>query len=133
MSRVLFFMMFSLVVGCAANGGSSSSVPQRDYAKCYTESQCAEAIGAAIRLNWSRPDSARNGLIVMIELSLAYDGSIDSLDVKQYSGNVEYDFSTINAIRNSAPFSELSNLDALIFNRFFKKFKVRFRPEDLAN
>lgn len=130
--KVLLLISLLVVSGCATNSKKNVYVPKRDHAKCYTASQCVESIRIAISDNWSRPESARNGLIVMLDITLSDQGYVNSLKIAQYSGNPEFDFSTLNAIRKAAPFSELSNLDPAVFNLYFKKFKVRFRPEDLA-
>lgn len=130
MNKKLILIALIFIAGCASN--KSGYIPQRDFSKCYSVHECVKAIQVAITDNWSRPDSARNGIQVTINLSLLPDGSIKSISIGKASGNKAFDASAISATENAAPFTELSELDRKIFNKGFSKVELLFMPMDLA-
>ncbi len=81
---------------------------------------------------WNRPPSARNGMKAEVRISLSPFGDILDIAVVKSSGSEEFDRSVIQAIKRSAPYSELKNLDRRIFNEEFRRFTFEFSPEDLV-
>ena len=81
---------------------------------------------------WNRPPSARNNMVAEVRISLSPFGDLLDITLVQGSGNEPFDRSVIQAIRNAAPFSELRNLERRVFDEYFRRFTIRFRPEDLV-
>ncbi len=79
---------------------------------------------------WSRPPSARSDMEVTIQIQLVPGGEVIDALVIQSSGNAAFDRSAINAIRSAGklPVPEEQRL----FDKSFRRFKMRFRPEDLS-
>ncbi len=79
---------------------------------------------------WSRPPNARSGMEVTVQIQLVPGGEVIDVLVLQSSGNAAFDRSAINAIRSAArlPVPE----DQRLFDKSFRRFKMRFRPEDLS-
>ena len=81
---------------------------------------------------WNRPPSARNNMVAEVRISLSPFGDLLDITLVQSSGNEPFDRSVMQAIRNAAPFSEFRNLDRRIFDDYFRRITIRFRPEDLV-
>ncbi|OED40177.1 hypothetical protein ACH42_17760 [Endozoicomonas sp. (ex Bugula neritina AB1)] len=81
---------------------------------------------------WNRPPSARNNMVAEVRISLSPFGDLLDIALVQSSGNDEYDRSVIQAVKNSAPFPEFKQLERSIFNQYFRRITIRFRPEDLV-
>lgn len=78
---------------------------------------------------WSRPLSARNGMVVVLSVRLLPDGTVHRVSVAQSSGSAAFDRSCLKAIQKAGSLPVPEERD--VFNRFFKKFSIQFRPEDL--
>ena len=81
---------------------------------------------------WNRPPSARNNMVAEVRISLSPFGDLLDITLVRGSGNEPFDRSVMQAIRNAAPFSELRNLDRRVFDEYFRRITIRFRPEDLV-
>ena len=81
---------------------------------------------------WNRPPSARNNMVAEVRISLSPFGDLLDVTLVQSSGNEPFDRSVMQAIRNAAPFNELRNLERRVFDEYFRRFTIRFRPEDLV-
>ena len=94
-----------------------------------------DRVSATIRLavvnRWTRPPSARNGMLAVLEIQLVPTGDVVSVSVEQSSGDNAFDRSAINAVEKAARFPEVAQLDARTFERDFRRFTLIFRPEDL--
>ena len=99
------------------------------------EGSLTDTIAAIIRQSvigrWTRPPSARNGMIVVLQISLAPMGDLIGVSVLKSSGNIAFDRSAINAVEKAARFSEVRRLERADFERNFRRFQLIFRPEDL--
>lgn len=82
--------------------------------------------------NWSRPDAARNGMQVVLDVEFLADGTISRVVVARSSGNAAFDNSALAAVRNVARVREIQSLDPATYQRFYRKRSMAFRPEDLS-
>lgn len=82
-----------------------------------------------IKRYWSRPPTARNGMEVILRVSLLPGGQVGSVKVIQSSGDHALDFSAKRAVQRAGtlPVPE----DPKLFNQYFKSLQLPFRPEDL--
>ena len=81
---------------------------------------------------WSRPPSARNNMLAVVQLKLSPFGDLLSYKLITSSGDDAFDRSVLQAVKQAAPFPELKQLERRVFNNNFKTFNFRFRPEDLV-
>ena len=81
--------------------------------------------------NWSRPPSARLGMQVSIELRLVPTGRIVGVTIIESSGDRAFDQAAQQAAFKAEQFKELQEMDSTIFEKYFRKVKVIFSPEDL--
>ena len=93
--------------------------------------QVAALMQARITQNWRRPPSARNGMEVLLEISLVPTGDVVGISVLSSSGSIAFDRSAIAAVERVAQFSEVAVLPISDFERYFRRFPLRFKPEDL--
>jgi colicin import membrane protein len=93
--------------------------------------QVAALIKQAVIGRWTRPPSARNNMVAILEIALVPTGDVVGVTVLESSGNVAFDSSAVNAIEKVARFSEVKSLDRAVFERDFRRFQLIFRPEDL--
>ena len=98
----------------------------------------AEAVGSAlayirdeISKRWKRPADARNGMYVEVMIRLVPTGEVISVEVVAKDATDAMVASVKNAVRKVGRFDKLSGLDTVIFDANFRKFRLRFRPEDL--
>jgi len=82
-----------------------------------------------ISSNWSRPASARNGMTVDIEIHLLPNGELRDVFIIQGSGDKATDLSAERAVRKVLRFQVPQ--DIRLFESHFRRFKFRFKPEDL--
>ncbi len=89
-----------------------------------------DAIRRLVARYWSRPPSARSEMQVTLQIQLVPGGEVIDVLVIESSGNPAFDRSAINAIRSAGklPVPEEQRL----FDKSFRRFKMRFRPEDLS-
>lgn len=88
-----------------------------------------QAIKRAISREWTRPPSARNGMVARLRLHLAPTGELLSVELVTSSGNAPYDRSVERAIRKVRRFEVPK--DRRLFEAEFRRFTILFRPEDL--
>jgi TonB family protein len=93
--------------------------------------QVAGLMQARITQNWRRPPSARNGMEVLLIISLVPTGEVVGISVSSGSGSVAFDRSAIAAVERVARFPEVTVLSISDFERYFRRFPLRFKPEDL--
>lgn len=80
---------------------------------------------------WRRSASARNGMIVELSIRLLPSGEVDDAFVSKSSGDDRFDRDAVRAVMKAASFPELQKLDPVVFDRYYRKFTMIFRPEDL--
>ena len=82
--------------------------------------------------HWNRPPSARNNMVATLQVALSPYGDLLEVRLIESSGNDAYDRSVVQAVQRAAPFPEVRNLERRIFDKNFRRFNFRFRPEDLV-
>jgi len=108
-----------------ANNARALSVEQQMVA------QYGNIIKELVSGAWSRPPSARNGMLAIVQLRLTPTGEIISSTIVQSSGDQPFDRSVLQAVDRVGSFSELQDMPTPIFERYFRNFNLEFRPEDL--
>ena len=86
---------------------------------------------ARITQNWRRPPSARNGMEVLLIISLVPTGEVVGISVSSSSGSTAFDRSAIAAVERVTRFPEVTILSISDFERYLRRFPLRFKPEDL--
>jgi colicin import membrane protein len=90
-----------------------------------------DLIRQLVSQNWTRPPSARNGMVVVVQINMLPDGTIANASVSRSSGDAGFDSSAVNAVRNVGRISEMQGLSPADFAPY-RSFKMTFTPEDLA-
>ncbi len=89
----------------------------------------AQGIYQLIVTNWSRPPSARNGMQTKLMVELVPTGDVVGVMVTSSSGNEAFDRSAEQAVRKVGKFDVPK--DPALFEKYFRRFPVLFKPEDL--
>ena len=106
---------------------------EQAYRKAVTNDEKTLAymhqIGRVITANWSRPPSARNGMVAELRVWLIPTGEVIDVNLEKSSGDDAFDRSAMQAVKKSRtlPVPE----DITHFERDFRRFTLVFRPEDL--
>lgn len=82
---------------------------------------------------WSRPPSARNGMVVVLRIRMVPTGDILDVAIVQSSGDFAFDRAAESAVLKVNRFTELQGMDPRLFDRNFRTFLLTFRPQDLLN
>jgi len=91
----------------------------------------AATIRASVINRWTRPPSARNGMVSILSIQLVPTGEVVGVSVLQSSGNTAFDRSAITAVERTGRFPEVAKLDNRTFEVNFRRFQLIFKPEDL--
>ena len=91
----------------------------------------AAGIQAAVVNRWTRPPSARNGMMAVLSIQLVPTGEVVGVGVLESSGNSAFDRSAMTAVERVARFPEVAKLDNRLFESSFRRFQLVFKPEDL--
>lgn len=91
----------------------------------------AASVQARISQNWRRPPSARNGMEVLLQINLVPTGEVVGISVVKSSGSSPFDRSAVAAIERVRQFPEVATLSIKDFEKYFRQYKIRLRPEDL--
>jgi colicin import membrane protein len=91
----------------------------------------SELIRERVEQNWSRPPSARTGMVCEFVIDMLPNGQVVSVTLTKSSGNAAYDASAEQAIKRVERFTEIKNVPIDVFERYFRRFKFVFNPEDL--
>ena len=102
-------------------------VADREAAASY-EGLIAELVAA----HWSRPPSSTPGLQVLLGIALLPTGEVVRVETLKSSGNIAFDRSAVRAVEAATPFRELQALPPRVFERYFRRFRFLFIPEDLS-
>jgi colicin import membrane protein len=102
-----------------------------------TEAELVMAYSAVIhdlvQQYWSRPPSARNGMVVVLRIRMVPTGDILDVEIVQSSGDFAFDRAAESAVLKVNRFTELQGMDPRLFDRNFRTFLLTFRPQDLLN
>ena len=79
--------------------------------------------------NWSRPPSARNGMEATLQVDLVPTGDVVAVTLIQGSGSNAFDRSAEAAVRKARRFEV--PVESALFERYFRRFTLLFKPEDL--
>lgn len=93
--------------------------------------KAGDRIRTLIERSWSRPPSARTGMVTTLQIQLMSSGQLVDVRVIKSSGNAEYDQSAINAVRRVGQFPLPDDMTPSVFNQNFKSFVLEFNPQDL--
>ncbi|CAH0991623.1 hypothetical protein SIN8267_01732 [Sinobacterium norvegicum] len=106
-----------------------------DYQQASSNAQLATSYSALIReqvgQSWSRPPSARNDMEVLLQIHLVPTGEVSSVEILKGSGSAVFDQSAVRAVNKAERFVELQDLPPAVFEQYFRRFNLLFRPEDL--
>ena len=91
----------------------------------------AATIRASVVNRWTRPPSARNGMVSILSIQLVPTGEVVGVSVLQSSGNTTFDRSALTAVERTGRFPEVAKLDNRTFEANFRRFQLIFKPEDL--
>ena len=91
----------------------------------------AATIQASVINRWTRPPSARNGMVSILSIQLVPTGELVGVSVLQSSGNIAFDRSAMTAVERTGRFPEVAKLDNRTFEANFRRFQLIFKPEDL--
>lgn len=86
-----------------------------------------------VQRNWSRPPSARNGMVVVLRITMVPTGDVLDVAVVQSSGDFAFDRAAESAVLKVDRFRELQGMPTRLFDRNFRSFLLTFRPQDLLN
>lgn len=102
-----------------------------------TEAELVMAYSAVIhdlvQQYWSRPPSARNGMVVVLRIRMVPTGDVLDVEIVQSSGDFAFDRAAESAVLKVNRFTELQGMDPRLFDRNFRTFLLTFRPQDLLN
>lgn len=88
-------------------------------------------IAERIVSKWSRPPSARRGMLCDLVIQLVPTGKIITVNITKSSGNAAFDRSAEQAVRAVDQIPELQSMDINTFERNFRTIHLQFNPEDL--
>jgi colicin import membrane protein len=86
---------------------------------------------AEVASRWKRPPNTRPDMEVLLSAHLSRSGRILSANVLRSSGDLEFDHSALEALRQVAQFEYVSRIPAALYDSHFKWLRLRFRPEDI--
>ncbi|MBY4675293.1 cell envelope integrity protein TolA [Marinobacterium arenosum] len=84
-----------------------------------------------ITRNWRIKSGAKNGMEVAVRVQLLPTGEVVDAFVERSSGDSHFDRSAVQAVLRAERFPELQKLDPIAFDRYYRSFTLKFRPEDL--
>jgi colicin import membrane protein len=90
-------------------------------------------IRGEIDQKWVLPANARNGMMVELVIHLVPTGEIVNIEVSYRDASATDAFvaSVDKAVRKVGRFDKLSQLSPVLFDANFRKFTLKFKPEDL--
>ncbi len=91
-------------------------------------------IQSRVASNWSRPPSARLGMVTELEIALDGQARVVGVSVIKSSGNSAFDLSAEQAVRRVEQFDRLRELiqqDRAAYEQNFRRFRLVFNPQDL--
>ena len=91
----------------------------------------AATIQRAVVNRWTRPPSARNGMVSVLSIQLVPTGEVVGVGMLTTSGDAAFDRSAISAVERVGKFPEIAQLDSRVFETTCRRFQLIFRPEDL--
>lgn len=93
-----------------------------------------QLISALVQSNWSRPPTARNGMVAVVGIETLPTGEISNQYIVESSGNEAFDLSVLRAVSGLERIDELrelANTNRAAYERNFRRFRFKFQPTDL--
>lgn len=90
-----------------------------------------ELLSERVAQNWSRPPSARAGMVAVFNIDMLPNGQVVGVELAKSSGNFAFDNAAEQAIRKVERFVEIKDVPIDVFERNFRHFQFAFNPEDL--
>lgn len=112
----------------AAQAQAAAAAQEGEAVMSYTT-----LIHDLVQQQWSRPPSARNGMMAVLRIRLVPTGEVIDVEVVQSSGDGPFDRAAVTAVNRVGTIRELQGMDPQLFNRNFRTLLLTFRPEDLLN
>ncbi|MCO4836457.1 MAG: cell envelope integrity protein TolA, partial [Oceanospirillaceae bacterium] len=86
-----------------------------------------------ISLKWVRPANALTGMLVELEINLVPTGEVVDIQISYRDASATDAFvsSVVKAVKKVGRFDKLSQLNPVLFDANFRKFTLKFKPEDL--
>ena len=109
---------------------AAEQAQQQQLADIEVAQSYAAMIRQRVEQKWSRPPSARQGMEVLLEIQLVPTGYVAGVRVLKSSGNPAFDQSALQAVNKIESFVEIKNMPSRIFEAQFRRFTLRFNPED---
>lgn len=109
---------------------AAEQAQQQQLADIEVAQSYAAMIRQRVEQKWSRPPSARQGMEVLLEIQLVPTGYVAGVRVLKSSGNPAFDQSALQAVNKVENFVEIKNMPSRIFDAQFRRFQLRFSPED---
>ncbi len=90
-----------------------------------------ELLAERVAQNWSRPPSARAGMVAVFNIDMLPNGQVVDVNLAKSSGNFAFDNAAEQAIRKVERFVEIKDVPIDVFEKNFRHFQFSFNPEDL--
>lgn len=90
-----------------------------------------ELLSERVAQNWSRPPSARAGMVAIFNIDMLPNGQVIGVQLAKSSGNSAFDNAAEQAIKKVERFIEIKDVPIDVFERNFRHFQFAFNPEDL--
>ena len=90
-----------------------------------------DLIKARASEGWARPPSTQHNMEVTLQIDMANDGTIMSVEITKSSGDVQYDRSVVTTIKNIGQLTEAQRMKPSEREKY-RSFKMLFTPDDLA-
>jgi colicin import membrane protein len=90
-----------------------------------------ELLSERVAQNWSRPPSARAGMVAVFNIDMLPNGQVVGVQLAKSSGNAAFDNAAEQAIKKVERFVEIKDVPIDVFERNFRHFQFAFNPEDL--
>ena len=87
----------------------------------------------SVRQRWVRPANARTGMVVELVIRLVPTGEVVNIEISYRDASATDAFvaSVVKAVKKVGRFDKLSQLSPVLFDANFRKFTIKFKPEDL--
>lgn len=109
---------------------AAEQAQQQQLADVEVAQSYAAMIRQRVEQKWSRPPSAQKGMETLLEIQLVPTGYVVGVRIIKSSGNPAFDQSAEQAVKKVDSFVEIKDMPSRIFETQFRRFTLRFSPED---
>jgi len=109
---------------------AAEQAQQQQLADIEVAQSYAAMIRQRVEQKWSRPPSAQQGMEALLEIQLVPTGYVVGVRIIKSSGNPAFDLSAEQAVKKVESFVEIKDMPSRIFEAQFRRFTLRFNPED---